>query len=109
MLQDLIRSAIVVSVSQAQRGRQATATTAVEPTTASVTPAAPATPVAGSDLDECSLANLAELADLAYRAGDRAFAEHCVRQLYALLDHEAKKAAVEDREAAITDWPPLNH
>jgi len=41
------------------------------------------------DLDECSLDNLAALADHAYRAGDQALAEHCVRRLYALHDRKA--------------------
>lgn len=87
MLQNLIRSAIVVTPETA-RGR------------AFSRPPAPATPAgsADPDLGECSLDTLAELADLAYRTGDLAFAEHCVRRLYALYD--SKAAAAKDKAGA---------
>jgi hypothetical protein len=60
-----------------------------------LTRSAIAVPETFPDPEECSLDNLAALADLAYRTGDLAFAEHCVRRLYALHDHRAVRGRVK--------------
>ena len=80
MLQDLVRSAVAIA-----RARGWTRVNCRH-----------GCKFADLDLDECLPRNLAALADLAYRAGDLAFAEHCVDKLYAFYD---RKLTSTDRPA----------
>ena len=92
MLQDLTQSTTAVPHS--------TSRSAPGPAIKPLPPAAPDMPPE-PDLDECSLDNLAALADVAYRAGDRASAEHLVRKLYAQYDQQHDRKAAPVASAAM--------
>ena len=90
MLQDLTRSAIVLS----------------EATPAGTGAAIRPLPLSPGevDLNECSLDNLVALADVAYRAGDLASAEAFMQRFYARYDR--RQRAVAKAKAAATAAGP---